>query len=56
MNLYAISLALLLANGNDPAAGADVPAKPAWHEDWTRASRLAREQKKPIFAILVCRH
>ncbi|MBI3822976.1 MAG: hypothetical protein HY289_09910 [Planctomycetes bacterium] len=30
--------------------------KPVWHTDWPTAQRLAKEAKKPILAILVCKH
>ncbi len=30
--------------------------KPVWHGDWPTAQRSARQEGKPIFAVLVCRH
>ena len=27
-----------------------------WHSEWRAAQRIARQENKPIFAVLVCRH
>jgi hypothetical protein len=30
--------------------------KPVWHSDWPTAQRIAHQENKPIFAVLVCKH
>ncbi len=30
--------------------------KPVWHAEWRTAQRIAKQENKPIFAVLVCRH
>lgn len=27
-----------------------------WHSEWRAAQRVARQENKPIFAVLACRH
>ncbi len=32
------------------------PDEVHWHSEWRAAQRIARQEGKPIFAVLLCRH